>query len=80
LGHQPVVEAIEDQRWHLLLILGPLDFSRGSMSAVYIIHLSVVFIVGFYVIKFDVPILGKYFDILILSLKSSVLVYVIVVR
>ena len=57
-----------------------INYAREAALPVYIIHLPMVVIVGFYVIKFDLPIAGKYFAIIILSLISSVLLYEIAVR
>ena len=59
------------------------DFIKYASEAalpVYIIHLPMVGILGFYVIKFDLPIAVKYLAIVILSLISSVLLYEIAVR
>lgn len=57
-----------------------IDYASEAALPVYIIHLPMVVIVGFYVIKFDLPIAAKYFAIVILSLISSVLLYEIAVR
>lgn len=57
-----------------------IKYASEAALPVYIIHLPMVVIVGFYVIKFDLPIAVKYFAIIILSLISSVLLYEIAVR
>ncbi len=57
-----------------------INYASEAALPVYIIHLPMVVIVGFYVIKFDLPIAVKYFAIVILSLISSVLLYEIAVR
>lgn len=55
-------------------------YASEAALPVYIIHLPMVVIVGFYVIKFDLSIAAKYMVILILSLVSSILLYEIAVR
>jgi hypothetical protein len=57
-----------------------INYANEAALPVYIIHLPLVVIVGFYVIKFDLPIAGKYFAIIILSLFLSVFLYEIAVR
>ncbi len=57
-----------------------INYANEAALPVYIIHLPMVVIVGFYVIKFDLPIAAKYLAIVILSLISSVLLYEIAVR
>jgi hypothetical protein len=57
-----------------------INYAREAALPVYIIHLPMVVIVGFYIIKLDLPIAGKYFAIIILSLISSVLLYEIAVK
>jgi len=48
---------------------------KFNFLPVYIIHLPMVVIIGFYVIKFNLPTAAKYLAIVILSLISSVLLY-----
>jgi hypothetical protein len=55
-------------------------YAREAALPVYILHLPLVVIVGFYIIKFNVPIAVKYFVINILALLLSVLLYEIAVR
>jgi hypothetical protein len=57
-----------------------INYAREAALPVYIIHLPMVVIVGFIVIKFNVPIAVKYFAIVTLSLISSVLLYEIAVK
>jgi hypothetical protein len=57
-----------------------IDYVREAALPVYIIHLPIVVLVGFYVIKFDVSVAGKYIAIMILSLILSILLYEITVR
>ncbi len=57
-----------------------INYANEAALPVYIIHLPMVVIVGFYVIKFDLPIAAEYLAIIILSLISSVLLYEIAVR
>ena len=57
-----------------------IKYASEAALPVYIIHLPMVVIVGFYVVKFDAPIGVKYLAIVILSLISSVLLYEIAVR
>ena len=57
-----------------------INYAREAALPVYLIHLPMVVIVGFYIIKFDLPISVKYIFIIILSLISSVLLYEIVIR
>jgi hypothetical protein len=57
-----------------------INYASGAALPVYIIHLPMVVIIGFYVIKFDIPVAVKYFAIIILSLLLSVLLYEIAVR
>lgn len=57
-----------------------IKYASEAGLPVYIIHLPMVVTIGFYVIKFDIPIAAKYLAILILSLISSVLLYEIAVR
>jgi len=52
-----------------------IKYASEAALPVYIIHLPMVSILGFYVIKFDLPIAVKYLAIIILSLISSVLLY-----
>ena len=57
-----------------------IKYASEAVLPVYIIHLPMVGIFGFYVIKFDLPIAVKYLSIVILSLVSSILLYEIAVR
>jgi glucan biosynthesis protein C len=57
-----------------------INYANEATLPVYIIHLPMVVIVGFYVVKFDLPIAVKYPAIVILSLISSVMLYEIAVR
>lgn len=57
-----------------------ITYASEAALPVYIIHLPMVVIVGFYVIKFDLPIVVKYFLIVILSLISPVFLYEIAVK
>ena len=57
-----------------------IEYASEAALPVYIIHLPMVSIFGFYVIKYDLPIAAKYLAIVILSLISSVLLYEIAVR
>ncbi len=57
-----------------------IKYAREAALPVYIVHLPTVVLMGFYAIKFDVPIAVKYFAIMILSLIGSVLFYEIAVR
>ena len=57
-----------------------IKYASEAVLPVYIIHLPVVGLFGFYVIKFDLPVAVKYLAIVILSLISSVLLYEIAVR
>jgi hypothetical protein len=57
-----------------------INYANEAALPVYIIHLPMVVMIGFYVIKFDLPIAVKYLAIIILPLVSSVLLYEIAVR
>jgi surface polysaccharide O-acyltransferase-like enzyme len=57
-----------------------IKYASEAALPVYIIHLPMVGAIGFYVIKFDLPIVVKYIALLLLSLISSVLLYEIAVR
>jgi hypothetical protein len=57
-----------------------INYAREAALPVYILHLPMVVVIGFYVIKFDFPIWSQYFVITIISLISSVLLYEIGVR
>jgi surface polysaccharide O-acyltransferase-like enzyme len=59
------------------------DFIKYASEAalpIYVIHLPMVVMIGFYVIKFDMPVAAKYLAIVILSLIASVLLYEIAIR
>ena len=57
-----------------------IKYANEAALPVYIIHLPMVVMIGFYVIKFDLPIAVKYLAMIILPLVSSVLLYEIAVR
>ena len=57
-----------------------INYAREAALPVYILHLPVLGTIGFYVIKFDLPIGIEYFAILVLSLMVSVLLYEIAVK
>lgn len=57
-----------------------INYANEAALPVYIIHLPMVVMIGFYVIKFDLPIAVKYLAIVILSLIASILLYEIAVR
>lgn len=57
-----------------------IKYANEAALPVYIIHLPMVGAIGFYIIKFDLPIAIKYISILVLSLIASVLFYEVVVR
>jgi peptidoglycan/LPS O-acetylase OafA/YrhL len=55
-------------------------YASEAALPVYILHLPVLGMIGFYVIQFDLPIVIEYIAILILSLMVSVLLYEILVK
>jgi hypothetical protein len=57
-----------------------INYANEAALPVYIIHLPMVVMIGFYVTEFDLPIAVKYLAIIILPLVSSVLLYEIAVR
>ncbi len=57
-----------------------IQYATEAALPIYIIHLPIIGAIGFYLVKFDLPIAIKYFLILILSLISSILLYEVVVR
>jgi hypothetical protein len=57
-----------------------IKYASEAALPVYILHLPMVAIIGFYVGKLDLPITAKYLAIIILSLISSVMLYEIAVR
>lgn len=57
-----------------------IQYATEAVLPVYIIHLPMVGAIGFYIIKFDLPIAVKYISILVLSLISSVLLFEVAVR
>jgi len=57
-----------------------IQYASEAALPVYILHLPVLGMIGFYVIQFDLPLVIEYLAILVLSLIVSVLVYEIAVR
>lgn len=57
-----------------------IKYASKAALPVYIIHLPIVAIVGFYVIKFGLPVMIQYLAIVTVSLISSVVLYEVVVR
>ena len=57
-----------------------IKYASEAALPVYILHLPVLGAIGFFVIKFDLPIVVEYIAILILSLIASVLLYEIAVK
>ena len=57
-----------------------IQYASEAALPVYILHLPVLGMIGFYVIEFDLPLVIEYLAILVLSLIVSVLVYEIAVK
>lgn len=57
-----------------------IKYASEAALPIYIIHLPVISILGFYIVNFDLPIAIKYLAVVSLSLISSILLYEFVVR
>lgn len=57
-----------------------INYAREAALPVYILHLPVVVMVGFYVVKLELAVAAKYTTTILLSLLLSLLLYEIIVR
>lgn len=57
-----------------------IKYASEAALPIYIIHLPMIVIIGFYIIKFDLPVVVNYSLIIVLSLISSLAVYEIAIR
>ncbi len=57
-----------------------INYAREAALPYYILHQTVILIVGFFIVQFDASIPVKFFSIVILSMVSTALVYEFVVR
>lgn len=57
-----------------------LPYLNEAAFPIYIIHQSVLVVLGYYIIRFDIAIIPKFFIIMILTLTLSLLIYDLVIK
>jgi hypothetical protein len=57
-----------------------LKYASEAVLPFYILHHMVIIIVGYYVIQWDIPVLAKYFSIIIISFAVIMLLYEFIVK
>jgi surface polysaccharide O-acyltransferase-like enzyme len=59
---------------------GLLRYASDAVLPMYILHHMLIIVVGFYVIQWDMPVVAKYFFVVVTVFLSSIAIYEVVRR